>query len=349
MKVYEITLKPVTGFGTPLKGDTIFGHFCWQIAYDETLLGKGIDDLLSSYNTRPFAVFSSAYPKFCDGIKYNYALKTPDLPLDQLFTLPDDKDNKKEKIKKRKEYKAKRWMMAKEGEIFSSFRELEFLNDKELLQRAKANLTVVMRRQMRTTGTKNFISAFSQPHNTINRLTGTTGEGRFAPFNIDQNVYYPETELALFVGIDETVINIDQVRKGLERIGDTGFGKDASTGLGRFELGEESEIVLSEMGSESPNACYTLAPCVPEKDTFSDMFFAPFTRYGRHGDVLAKSSNPFKNPVIMADEGGVFIPRYKEVFDKPYIGRAVTNVSKAEPKAVTQGYSLYIPVRVEVE
>ena len=75
MKVYEITLKPVTGFGTPLKGDTIFGHFCWQIAYDEALLGKTIDDLLSNYNSKPFAVFSSAYPKFCEGKEYLYALK----------------------------------------------------------------------------------------------------------------------------------------------------------------------------------------------------------------------------------------------------------------------------------
>lgn len=347
MKVYEITLKPVTGFGTSLKGDTIFGHFCWQIAYDERLLGKTIDDLLSSYNIKPFAVFSSAYPKFCEGTEYIYALKTPDLPLDKLFTLPDD--NKKDKIEKRKEYKAKRWMIIKEGKRLLPFQESEFLNDQKLLSKAKSNLTDETRKEMRRAGAKNFIAIFSQPRNTINRHTGTTGEEGFAPFEVEQHVYYPETELALFVGIDETVININQVMEGLDRIGKFGFGKDASTGLGRFELGEESEIVLSEIGSESPNACYTLAPCVPEKDTFSDMFFAPFTRFGRHGDVLAKSSNPFKNPVIMADEGGVFIPKSHEVFDKPYIGRAVMNVSKAEPKAVTQGYSLYIPVKVEVE
>ncbi len=345
MKVYEITLKPVTGFGTPLKGDTIFGHFCWQIAYDETLLGKCINDLLSSYNTKPFAVFSSAYPKFCEGKEYVYALKTPDLPLNKLFTLPDDK---KEKIKKRKEYKAKRWMMIKEGKRLFPFQESEFLNDQRLIEKAKSNLTYETRKEMRRAGARNFIATFPQPRNTINRHTGTTGEEGFAPFEVEQQVFYPETELALFVGIDETVVNINQIMVGLDRIGTFGFGKDASTGLGRFELGEVSETVLSEMGSESPNACYTLAPCVPEKDTFSEMFFTPFTRFGRHGDVFAKSSNPFKNPVIMADEGGVFIPKSHDVFDKPYIGLAVTNVSKAEPQAVTQGYSLYIPVRVEV-
>lgn len=347
MKVYEITIKQVTGFGTPLKGDTLFGHFCWQVAYDDAMLGKSLDELLSNYASKPFAVFSSAYPKFCEGTKYLYALKSPDLPLDELFTLSDDK---KEKIKERKKHKAKRWMMIKEGERFSSFKYLDFFNGQELLAKAKSNLTAETRKEMRRAGSKSFISIFSQPRNTINRQTGTTGEEGFAPFEVEQQIYYPKTELALFVGIDEAVVNINQVMEGLDRIGKFGFGKDASTGLGRFELifAEVSEIELSKMGSESPNACYTLSLCVPEKDTFSKMFFSPFTRFGRHGDVLAKSSNPFKNPIIMADEGGVFIPKSIEVFNKPYIGRAVTNISKAEPKTVAQGYSLYIPVRVEV-
>jgi CRISPR-associated protein Csm4 len=105
---------------------------------------------------------------------------------------------------------------------------------------------------------------------------------------------------------------------------------------------------LKEIGSKSPNACYTLAPCVPEKDTFVEMFFTPFTRFGRHGDVFAKSSNPFKNPVIMADESAIFIPKSRESFNKPYIGRAVIDISKAEPRTVMQGYSLYLPVNMGV-
>lgn len=57
---------------------------------------------------------------------------------------------------------------------------------------------------------------------------------------------------------------------------------------------------------------------------------------------------PFKNPIIMADEGGIFKPKNLGVFHRPYIGTAVMNISKAEPKSVAQGYSLYIPVKVEV-
>jgi len=100
------------------------------------------------------------------------------------------------------------------------------------------------------------------------------------------------------------------------------------------------------MGSENSNACYTLAPCVPEKNIFTKMFFTPFIRFGRHGDILAKSKNPFKNPVIMADEGAVLIPD-RNIPDRSYIGTSVVNISKVEPDAVSQGYSLYIPIKVE--
>lgn len=344
MKVFEITLKPVSGFATPLKGDTIFGHFCWQIAYDKTLLGKSIEDILHTYHTNPFIIFSSAYPKFYVDKKYHYAFKTPDLPLENMFDLPDAK---KEKIKKRKEYKAKKWMLIQENGRFSSFRNLKFVNDKELLKKAKSIISDETKKQMRKSGSQNFIASFLQSHNTINRLTGTTGEGNFAPFQVEQNNYFPESELALFVGIDDNYVTVEQIRSGLERIGETGFGKDASTGLGRFELGEDTEIDLSTMGSDTPNACYTLAPCVPEKGTFLKTFFTPFTRYGKHGDALAKSGNPFKNPVIMADEGAIFKPKNQDIFEKPYIGTALSNLSKAEPKTVAQGYSLYIPVEVE--
>jgi CRISPR-associated protein Csm4 len=345
LKIYRIKIKPLSGFGTPLKGDTLFGHFCWQIINDEKLCGKSLEVLLENYQESPFIVFSSAYPIFNIENKIYYAFKTPDMPPDKIFDLPEDK---RERIKKRKEFKAKKWMLIKEDEKFISFKGLEFFSDKELIDKAALNVSKELLKRLRYEGSKQFIRFFNQAHNTINRITGTTGEDRFAPFVEEQMVYYPETELALFIGIEESLLNIEQVLSGLRRIGECGFGKDASSGLGKFKVSKEEEIDLKSIGSELPNGCYTLSPCVPEKNVYSDMFFMPFTRYGKHGDVLAKSGNPFKNPVIMADEGAVFLPKSKEVFNKPYIGQAVKKLSKAEPKTVVQGYSLYIPVNAEV-
>lgn len=344
MNTYEIIIKPQTGFGTPLKGDTVFGHFCWQLAYDNSLSGKDLKSLLLDYASAPFAVFSSAFPRFNIGDNNYCAFKTPSLPLGKIYKLPEDK---REKIEKLKKYKSWKWMVLNMSRGFSSFRDVRFCNDDILLDDIRAGISEETWKKLRKAGTNDLVTTSSQSHNSINRLTGTTGADGFAPFTVEQHVYIPEIELSLFVGIDEDVINIDQVKSGLERIGWAGFGKDASTGLGRFGLGDIKKIDLSKMGSDVPNACYTLAPCVPEKGSFKKMFFSPFTRFGRHGDVLAKSGNPFKSPVIMADEGGVFMPKDGEILNKPYIGRAVTNISKAEPGTVAQGYSLFIPVAVE--
>ena len=67
MKTFLITIKPISGFGTSLKGDTIFGHICWQAAYDKALFGKSLGSLLSDYSSNPFVVISSAYLKLSDG------------------------------------------------------------------------------------------------------------------------------------------------------------------------------------------------------------------------------------------------------------------------------------------
>lgn len=343
MRVYEITIKPSGGFATPLKGDTLFGHFFWQLVYDNGLANKTPDELLATYGTRPFVIFSSAYPKYCVGKYTHYALKIPSLPSDMLLSLPSDRLAKMEALKK---FKKKRWMLRKEDSVYNSFRGSDdYIDNNELSLSILSNMTVESAKSVEKSGAGCFASVF-QPHNTVNRLTNCTGAGQFAPYSVEYDIYAPEVEFALFVGIDEEAITIDQVRAGLERIGETGFGKDASTGMGRFSLGEDTEIELASIGSKKPNACYTLGPCVPEKGVFKDMFFAPFTRFGKHGDVLAKSANPFKNPVIMADEGAVFVPGSTDIFHKPYIGSAVTGVSLAEPKSVVQGYSLYIPVRL---
>ena len=98
--------------------------------------------------------------------------------------------------------------------------------------------------------------------------------------------------------------------------------------------------------TEKADACLVLGPCVPEKDKFKAMYFSPFTRFGRHGAQMLHTGKPFKNPVVMADEGAVFVPHDGSFPNKPYIGRAVQNISKAQPEAVCQGYSLYLPMQM---
>jgi CRISPR-associated protein Csm4 len=343
LKLYEIIIKPQSGFGTTLKGDTLFGHFCWQAQYDPQLLNGGLDRWIALYEKQPFAVFSSAWPKLCIASKICYAIKRPELPLSRLFPATDK--DRRTRLTERKEKGKQKWLLVGE-DLRINLKTAAYKSETELASLAFSELTDETKRVMRGRDKRQLMAPCIQPHNTIDRQTQTTGEGMFAPYTMPSWYYYPEMKLAVFVYLDEEATDIARVITALERIGKRGFGRDASTGLGRFDLAEDDEKILPD--AAKADACYTLAPAVPEKDAFRDHYFTPFTRFGRHGDVLATSSAPFKNPVIMADEGAVLIPADRSVFGKPYLGKALSNLSKIAPKTVAQGYAPYLPLTLEI-
>lgn len=326
MKFYEITIKPLSGFGTPVKGDTLFGHFCWQADHDPSLVDGGLEKQIRQYREKPFAVFSSAFPKISDGPKQYYALKRPEMLPSMLFP---SGSSRLATLKKAKENKKKKWMLVEKNTCVDPAR-VDFITEKQLCAKIFKQKSDAL------------IKTSSQQHNTINRMTGTTGEGQFSPYSKENTYYFPGTVLAIFVLVDEDATVIEHIVKGLKRIGSWGFGRDASTGLGRFEIAGKEELKLI---TDSP-AFYSLAPSVPDMDIFEKVYSNTFTRFGKHGDSLACAKNPFKNPVIMADEASVFILKNKRL-EKPYIGQAVSGVSKAMPETVVQGYTPCLPIKLE--
>jgi CRISPR-associated protein Csm4 len=330
VKTYCITIEPSSTFGTPLKGDTIFGQFCWQTAYAPDLLKVPLDEAIRTYPEKPFAIFSSAFPSLPDG---RIAFKRPDAPLDLLFDFTGK--TREEIIGGRKTFKKLKWMLYDKPAALADFRTCRYLDEKGLAHLAGLETDI-------------FSSLEESSHNSINRLTGTTGDG-FAPFTQENTAYSAGCRLTVFAGIDEDVLSLEALKTGLERIGTSGFGRDASTGLGKFAVTDCREIDLAAYGSAQPNALYTLSPSVPKMADYKDALFTPFTRFGRHGDRLAISGKPFKNPVIMADEGALYFPTdMSDALKRPWLGTALTGLSKIQETAVAQGYSLYIPVRLEV-
>ncbi len=291
MKFFEITIKPLSGFGTSLKGDTIFGHFCWQANQYPSLLEGGLEKQIRLYQEKPFAIFSSAFPIINVGQKQHYVLKRPHMPLSRLFP---PASSRIKTLEKAKENKKREWMLVEKNKRID-LSVVDFITEKQLCAKIV------------NSETEKFMHTSSQQHNTINRLTGTTGEGQFAPYLSDNTYYISETVLVLFVLVNEDATDITSITEGIKRIGAWGFGRDASTGLGRFEVIGKEELVLNNDSS----AFYTLAPSVPDISIFEKVYLNTFTRFGKHGDRLAHSSNPFKNPVIMADEASVF-PRKME-------------------------------------
>lgn len=337
MKFYAITIEPMSGIGTPIKGDTILGHFCWEVALDPSLVEGGLSHQLKKYDERPFVIFSTAFPKLkSEGGELVCALKKPAIPPPEERYA--DNELRIEKLRIRKEEKKRNWVIYRYGSDPMRPCEMGTLDNEGLYERSKKSN--VEMRPSDLLSSKRFALEVIQSHNTINRIIGTTGEPPFAPYNCHLTYYAPGVELVLFVLLEESETDIDRVLLGLKRIGAFGFGRDSSTGMGRLEVKESNELDLPDFSAA--NARYTLAPCVPRQGEFQTCFFTPFVRFGRHGGSLARSANPFKNPVVMADEGAVFIP--SEFNDKPFMGRAVRNVSKAESDTITQGYAPCLPL-----
>ena len=61
MQAHRFTLKPLSAFGTPMAGDTLFGQLCWTLRHQ--LGNDRLNALLGGYTDgNPFAVVSDALP-----------------------------------------------------------------------------------------------------------------------------------------------------------------------------------------------------------------------------------------------------------------------------------------------
>jgi CRISPR-associated protein Csm4 len=121
LKLYEIILKPLSGFGSAMKGDMLFGQFCWQIANDPDCSHK-IGDFIRTYSQSPFIIFSSAFPKISGSS--HYVFKKPDVPA-HLFSsnIPGDCESKH---KAHKDKKGRKWFLIEKKPGTAQFDTIDF-------------------------------------------------------------------------------------------------------------------------------------------------------------------------------------------------------------------------------
>lgn len=176
--------------------------------------------------------------------------------------------------------------------------------------------------------------------NKINRLTFTTDGGDFAPYSMSEYMTVPQDVYFL---LDTDKMNLDELKDAFSLVGKMGYGKKASIGKGRFEVGEFCEI--ESFFNENSNAFMTLSPSSLEN--FSEIYYEPFTRFGKHGASLA-SDKPFKSPVLLAQSGALIVPNDDEktkIQKAAYIGKGIKGHSSHE-ESVQQGYAIVVGTKV---
>lgn len=176
--------------------------------------------------------------------------------------------------------------------------------------------------------------------NKINRLTFTTDGGDFAPYSMSEYMTVPQDVYFL---LDTDKMSLDELKDAFSLVGKMGYGKKASIGKGRFEVGEFCEI--ESFFNENSNAFMTLSPSSLEN--FSEIYYEPFTRFGKHGASLA-SDKPFKSPVLLAQSGALIVPNDDEktkIQKAAYIGKGIKGHSSHE-ESVQQGYAIVVGTKV---
>lgn len=309
MQIIKFLIQPLTAFGTPLVGDTLFGQLCWILR--RQLGNERLSELLQTYTqNQPFMVVSDAFPKD--------HLPLPTVP-SPTWSNPNNTD--------RKTLKKKKWLP------------LEALKEPMPNWQYLSHGNEVLPVQTK-----------AQAHNTINRKSSTTGTGMFAPYTTEQTWYDQSVLLDLYIVFDPAVINALQIKDALNALGKVGFGRDASIGLGKFEIVDCTEDWSWPISKTSEKNCYlTLAACAPQEQNFCPVrsFYQVETRFGRHGEIAVGLGNPFKKPILLAKAGALLRP--ETINNQCYfvgkgLGGKLQAISSVMPETVQQAYAPVIAI-----
>lgn len=322
MQHYCLHLQPLSAFGTPLAGDTLFGQLCWTLRHQ---LGNAeLTRLLEGYTAgQPFAVVGDALP-------YGH-VPLPSLP--SRFWEKSTVD--------RKQLKKKRWLLAEDTrKPLAQWQALAVTEDEAL-----ARLAAAFPRDHAAGAAQRHppLIERAQPHNTINRQTGTTGTGMFAPYSQSQLWFHPAMRFQLHLLLDTDRLSPEALLQAFATLGASGYGRDASIGLGKFAVSLEPPPPLPSPAKTT--AWLTLGPCAPQDQGFDleGSYYQPVTRFGRHGDIAVHGENPFKRPILLARAGSVFSGSSINA-PRAFIGQGLGSVSSSQPEAVHQGYAPVLPL-----
>lgn len=176
-----------------------------------------------------------------------------------------------------------------------------------------------------------FKKVFAEVKNSINYKTFTTGEN-FAPFVNEVIEYLNEVDIYFLIQNYEK-----EILEAFETLGKIGYGKDSSTGKGRFEIVKKEDVTKYL----KPSNIYMALSAFSLKNAEENIYYDTFVKFPKsRGDL----KNPFKNPIVLASTGaGIQSDKHLK-----YIGKAITNFAN-DSKIVHQGYAITLPIGVKNE
>ncbi len=304
MKSLKIKVKPLSSFGTKFQSDTLFGQFCWIYGYLNGF--KKLEEITKSINENHFVAFSDGF--------INDSLPKP---------IIEPYKFEVNELKNAKEYKKTEFIKAD-----FLMKNSNNLNDKDIFDNwLESKFNYIKKSSSQTYIAENILK------NSVNRITGTTYEGQL--YNSEETFFDADKVfITFYVKYNDNIINKEEVNKIINLMGELGFGKDASTGKGKYKI-EGEDSITDEPDElkffEGANAFMTLSHGIPFDNNETEFdcklnYGKIITKFPKHGGFLS-NGDYFKNPFVVYRPGSTFlindIHNIKEIY-----GKSLNNVSR---------------------
>ncbi|WP_165175746.1 RAMP superfamily CRISPR-associated protein [Desulfovibrio sp. ZJ369] len=320
MQLLRYIVRPLSPWGTPLRSDTLCGMLLWRMAERQ---GAGacraaIEGFRSG--NPPFAVSSA-------------------LPLDTV-SMP--------RLPPASRGSFRQWVASGEfcgpaGEplkLFDALQEYKLFRKTRHLPVAvwachsaalslKPLLAWFCRQEKRPDSSRSRESV--EPHVTINRESGTAAEGGLY-FN-RLTWFAAGTAFHIYARAEAP----DALLELLAETGDLGFGRDASTGKGRFAVERDESFDPAPLEKGGPHSLLC-SVCAAMNMSELDGWYAVEAKRGKAGPGHA---NPHKAPMLLLQEGSVL----RHMPHGPYVLEGIN----ADPAVVQVTQPLILPCHVVEE
>lgn len=307
MNLFRIRFRLRGPYATPWLADTLYGHLCWAaLRIGGT---QQLDELLApAREGSPVLVLSDGFP----GDLLPRPLLAPE-PLDTNQPMPVQRRRFEEERARRRAP----WVT-----------EQEFM-------RVICGERVIPANGLHHTGP---ISR-GMLKNQINRLTGTTSgiEGGGELFQVEETFQESVTVYALVEsGMEALLADL------LTYMADSGFGKRKAVGYGSISTRPTLEPFEGFGSPHQANGFVSLSTFIPARQDPTTGYWNLLVKYGKLGEELAASENPFKFPLLMLRSGSVF----RDSPVREFYGRLMKGVSPRYDFVMHPAYCLPVPMQL---
>jgi CRISPR-associated protein Csm4 len=347
MQWYDLILRVQTALGTLLSADSLFGHLCWGIRYRQS--EQALGDFLAGYESGSPPLLLS------DPVPVGF-WPLPHLPR----PVPEMEEKLKSDLQKTEKACLEKQLPicpvilrmkgAKPDEV-DTFDILKWMfklrwlpQDVLTATMDQFSMTAILEYFLKQgCGQPTDLSKTVVAHNTINRLSGTTGDE--GSFFFTEELHIDPTNPPLFhLLVGSGVYSAGQIRDLFDSALEGGYGKYKSRGKGKVVIESVEPVKLP--AANNPNAVMLLSACAPAAEDPTEGYWKLHTKSGRLGGDWAVGPhpsgkhNPYKKPLTILTAGSVF----KTAQPRPFYGRLVAGIHANFKEVRHYGLAPAIPV-----